>query len=76
MIITKGIRFKTMLTWTGPHFLWLILFMASIATLYYFNVINFRIPWVPVSVIGTAVAFFVGLSSLHERSSQKNTGAI
>jgi len=63
MIITKGIKFKTMLTWTGPHFAWLIVLMSSIATLYYFNIINFKIPWVPVSVIGTAVAFYVGFKN-------------
>ncbi|WP_452597963.1 bestrophin family protein [Pontimicrobium sp. MEBiC01747] len=63
MIITKGIRFSTMLRWSGFHFVWLILLMASIATLYHFGIINFKIPWVPVSVIGTALAFYVGFKN-------------
>lgn len=63
MIITKGIRFSTMLRWSGFHFIWLILLMTTIAALYYFDIINFKIPWVPVSVIGTAVAFYVGFKN-------------
>ncbi len=63
MIITKSISFKRMLKNTGHHFLWLIPLMTGIALLYRFNIINFKIPWVPVSVIGTAVAFYVGFKN-------------
>ena len=31
--------------------------------LYYFEIIKFTIPWLPVSVIGTAVAFYVGFKN-------------
>jgi putative membrane protein len=37
--------------------------MGAIATLYYFKVISVNIPWLPVSVVGTAVAFYVGFKN-------------
>jgi putative membrane protein len=37
--------------------------MGGIAALYYFKVININIPWLPVSVVGTAVAFYVGFKN-------------
>lgn len=63
MIITKGINFSSLVTWTGHHVLWLLALMASIASLYYFEFISINIPWLPVSVIGTAVAFYVGFKN-------------
>ncbi|WP_369049305.1 bestrophin family protein [Tenacibaculum sp. UWU-22] len=52
-----------MITFSGHHFLWLVPLMTSIAILYYFNILSFKIPWIPVSVIGTAVAFYVGFKN-------------
>ncbi|CAL2087393.1 bestrophin family protein [Tenacibaculum sp. 190524A05c] len=63
MIITKGISFRKVLTWTLPHIIWLTLFSGSITALYYFKVISIIIPWLPISVIGTAVAFYVGFKN-------------
>jgi ion channel-forming bestrophin family protein len=63
MIITKGINFTSLVTWTGHHVLWLLALMATIASLYYFEIISLIIPWLPVSVIGTAVAFYVGFKN-------------
>lgn len=63
MIITKGIKFKTFIGWVGGHILWLLSFMLIIALLYNFNIIAFSIPWLPISVIGTAVAFYVGFKN-------------
>lgn len=63
MIITKGINFSSLVTWTGHHVLWLLALMAAIASLYYFEIITLNIPWLPVSVIGTAVAFYVGFKN-------------
>ncbi len=63
MIIARNIKLKSLITWTGIHFLWLSLFATGAALLYYFNIITLRIPWVPVSVIGTAVAFYVGFKN-------------
>ena len=63
MIITKGIKFKTLFGWVGSHMLWLLLFMFGIALLYHIKIITISIPWLPVSIIGTAVAFYVGFKN-------------
>ena len=63
MIITKGVSLDKILAWTGHHIVWLLVGAGSIASLYYFNIINIAIPWLPVSVIGTAVAFYVGFKN-------------
>ena len=36
---------------------WLLAFMGVIASLYHFKIITLDVPWLPVSVIGTTVAF-------------------
>ncbi|WP_304232052.1 bestrophin family protein [Jiulongibacter sediminis] len=63
MIVTKGIRFSNLLKWSGPHIIWLLILMTSIAFLYEFELLSFSIPWLPISVIGTAVAFYVGFKN-------------
>ena len=63
MIATKHISFTQALKWSGHHMLWLLALMGGIATLYYFEIININMPWLPVSVIGTAVAFYVGFKN-------------
>ena len=63
MIITKGIRLQTLLKWSGHHILWLLVLMTSFALLYKYDIINVNIPWLPVSVVGTAVAFYVGFKN-------------
>lgn len=45
------------------HILWLLAMMGAIALLYKFELLSFNIPWLPVSVIGTAVAFYVGFKN-------------
>ena len=63
MIITKGIKLKNLIVWTLPIYCALLLFMCGIASLYYFEIISISIPWLPISVIGTAVAFYVGFKN-------------
>lgn len=63
MIVTKGINIVSLIKWTGLHFLWLLLLMGGVALLYKFGIIQFHIPWLPISVIGTAVAFYVGFKN-------------
>ena len=63
MITTKEISIRKIISWSGYHILWLLLLMGSIATLYHFNIIRINIPWLPVSVVGTAVAFYVGFKN-------------
>lgn len=63
MIVTKNIGLRSLLRLTGRHLIWLTFAMSAAASLYYFGYIHFKIPWVPVSVIGTAVAFYVGFKN-------------
>lgn len=63
MIITKGISLKKLASWTAHHIIWLLAVMGFITALYENNIISFSIPWIPVSVIGTAVAFYVGFKN-------------
>lgn len=48
---------------SGHHFIWLFPMATLISCLYYFKLITFQIPWVAVSIIGTAVAFYVGFKN-------------
>lgn len=63
MIVSKSISLSSLLKWSGPHIVWLLIFVGGIAALYDNNLISFRIPWLPMSVIGTAVAFYVGFKN-------------
>ncbi len=63
MIVTKGISIGRFIRWSAHHIVWLMLLMGGIAALYYFELICVRIPWLPVSVVGTAVAFYVGFKN-------------
>jgi putative membrane protein len=63
MIATKGIKFKSLLGWTIHHVVWLLVLMGGISYLYHIEVLKITIPWLPVSVVGTAVAFYVGFKN-------------
>ena len=63
MLVTKGISLNNLFKWTFHHILWISLLMGGIATLYHFDIIDLNIPWLPVSVVGTAVAFYVGFKN-------------
>ncbi len=43
--------------------LWLLAFAGLVSALYHYDVISLTIPWLPLSVIGTAVAFYVGFKN-------------
>lgn len=63
MLVERSIKLKVIFSWTWFHFAWLLAFAGGVALLYYFELIKFTIPWLPVSVIGTAVAFYVGFKN-------------
>lgn len=63
MIISKSIKFTKVLKLYGHHILWLTVLMTTVVTLYYYDFIDIYIPWLPVSVIGTAVAFYAGFKN-------------
>ncbi len=80
MIITKNIKLSSLIRWTGHHITWLLVGSTTIALLYKYEIISFNIPWLPISVIGTAVAFYVGFknNSAYDRmwEARKIWGAI
>ncbi len=63
MITEKSLSFSRILKWAWHHMVWLLLFSASVAFFYHEGYIKFELPWLPVSVVGTAVAFYVGFKN-------------
>lgn len=69
---------------SGGHLIWLTLWGAAVAgfieILHAFDNHDFRVPWLPVSLVGTAVAFYVGFknNSAYDRlwEARKIWGAI
>lgn len=64
MIVRKTITIKGILEFAGHHLWWLVAYMLIVSVLY--KVANWHwmsIPWLPVSLIGTAVAFYVGFKN-------------
>lgn len=63
MQVNKSIGLTKIIQRTSGHIIWLLALMGGVALLYKFNIIRFTIPWLPISVIGTAVAFYVGFKN-------------
>jgi len=65
MIADKSVPLKKLFRWTIHHIIWLLLVMGLMSAVYHFKLIdnNLKLPWLPVSVIGTAVAFYVGFKN-------------
>ncbi|WP_276485677.1 bestrophin family protein [Paraflavitalea pollutisoli] len=64
MITRKQLSIGDIYRFAGQHLLWLIPWMTVVPALYYFTQWDFiRIPWLPLSLIGTAVAFYVGFKN-------------
>ena len=81
MYITKNFRFSDIIRFTGVHLIWLTLWATFVTIIYEaFHWEWLHIPWLPLSVIGTAVAFYVGFknNSAYDRlwEARKIWGAI
>lgn len=64
MIIKKHLSLRDIFRFAGQHLIWLIPWMLLVTSLYYFTGSPFiTIPWLPLSLIGTAVAFYVGFKN-------------
>lgn len=64
MLVNKSLTVKGVLNAAGFHFVWLTLWMALVTLTYHFTHWKWMaIPWLPLSVIGTAVAFYVGFKN-------------
>jgi putative membrane protein len=63
MLINKSITPLQVIQWTWHHITWLVTLAGIFAVLYYYEYLTINIPWLPISVIGTAVAFYVGFKN-------------
>ena len=63
MIVSKGVGFKKMIGMSGHHMAWLLMFSGGVGVMYWYEWIHFYLPWAAITVIGTAVAFYVGFKN-------------
>jgi putative membrane protein len=64
MIIQKNLTFKRVMQFTGQHLIWIIPWASSVVFLFeYAHLTWLSIPWLPLSLIGTAVAFYIGFKN-------------
>lgn len=64
MIIKKTLSLRAIFRFAGQHLLWLVPWMLLVTTMYHYTHWNFLVmPWLPLSLIGTAVAFYVGFKN-------------
>ena len=64
MYINKNFSFLRVIRFTGGHIIWLTAWAFIIAAAYeYTSLGRVKIPWLPLSVIGIAVAFYVGFKN-------------
>ena len=64
MFIHKNFNFRSILSFSGGHIVWLSVWAStSTLALKYANIEWLRIPWLPLSVIGIAVAFYIGFKN-------------
>ena len=82
MYVKKNFGLKSILRFSGGHIIWLSVWAFGTAAIYEFTTLRtwMIIPWLPLSVIGIAVAFYVGFknNSAYDRlwEARKIWGAI
>ena len=81
MYINKNFDFINMMRFTGGHIIWLSAWATFVVVVHeMLHTTWLNIPWLPVSIIGTAVAFYVGFknNSAYDRlwEARKIWGAI
>jgi putative membrane protein len=81
MFVQKSFGLTSMAKFTGHHVVWLTAWAGLVAVLYEYTQWEWiTIPWLPLSVIGTAVAFYLGFknNSAYDRlwEARKIWGAI
>lgn len=65
MIIRKTLSLRSIYEFTGHHLVWLTAWMLLVTVIYHFTHWKLMtIPWLPLSLIGTAVAFYVGFKNV------------
>lgn len=82
MLVNKMIPLRRLLQWVAFHVVWLSVWAVTAVCIYKFSGLAswLTIPWLPVSLIGTAVAFYLGFknNSAYDRmwEARKVWGAI
>lgn len=64
MYIQKNFNLRGILYFSGGHIIWITAWVSFVVVLYeYLDFDWLTIPWLPLSVIGTAVAFYIGFKN-------------
>ncbi len=64
MFVQKNFGLKGIWKFTGFHIIWMTIWMSAVTALHEFtHAAWMNIPWLPLSIIGTAVAFYVGFKN-------------
>lgn len=64
MYVEKNFGLAAMVRFSGFHALWIAAWAAAVVALHHFTPLGeFSVPWLPISVIGTAVAFYIGFKN-------------
>lgn len=64
MYIYKNIPLKGALSFSGGHLIWLSLWAVSVTCIHEYSTWKWLdVPWLPISLVGTAVAFYVGFKN-------------
>lgn len=64
MYVRKNFGLRNVIAFSGHHLIWLVPWVAAVTIVYELTRIELlAIPWLPLSVIGTAVAFYLGFKN-------------
>ncbi|MEQ8325088.1 MAG: bestrophin family ion channel [Vicingaceae bacterium] len=64
MFVYKNFNFKGVMSFTGGHLIWITAWASLVTLLFEFTNWNWMtIPWLPLSLVGIAVAFYVGFKN-------------
>lgn len=63
MFVYKNFSLRGIWRFSGGHLIWITAWATAIACLYTYTSFDYSVSWLPVSVIGTAVAFYVGFKN-------------
>lgn len=67
MYVRKNFTFKGIMSFSGGHLIWLTAWAVLVPVfteyLHGKGFFGFKVPWLPVSLVGTAVAFYVGFKN-------------
>jgi len=64
MYVQKNFGLRGIVKFSGYHVLWITVWVSFVVFIYeYFGTQWLKIPWLPLSIIGTAVAFYIGFKN-------------